>query len=240
MYPSLPRRAAEGMMRAMGSLAYYQGLFERGKISDVAAMITWCRGAEVGDVIVRLGAEAASGMPNSVREAFDREPDPDLAIVAEIGQAVLVAEPFGWAGSQPEVAKRLSSGGALVVSVCWNVESDNAFTVAEDGRLVVQFDMRSPHDRWGRDPDRFAPLLENYDTDGWMTAGLALAESIAGVRLPEDWTSIRGQGVRVVAPPQDLVPDHYRNHPVLKEPGLAAILRRAQAQGPAAHRPDCR
>jgi len=214
----------------MEALAYYGGLFDRGELSDVQAALTWCRGVPVEDVIVRLGAEPASGVPMTVREAYDGEAHYDLAIVAEIGGAVLIAEPFGGTAAQPELAKRLSSGRGLVVGVSWNVEHDNHLTVAEDGLSIVQFDMRDPEDRFGRDPDRFAPLLEGFDTDDWMAAGLALAESIVGVRLPADWMSIRGLAVRVVPPPQDLVPEHYWNHPVLEEPQLAAILRGPQSE----------
>jgi hypothetical protein len=164
-------------------------------------------------------------VPISVREALEGEVVFDLAVVGEVDGAVLVAEPFGIEGSRPEMAKRLSSAGGFAVSVFWNVEWDNAFTVAEDGLFVVQFDMRDPGSRWGRGPDRFAPLLDNFDTDDWMVSGLALAEALTGLRLPENWTSLQGLGVRVVSPPQDLVPDHYLNHPVLEEPLLAAILR---------------
>lgn len=122
------------------------------------------------------------------------------------------------------MAKRLAAAGGFVVSVFWNVEQDNAFTVAEDGLLITQFDMRDPGLRWGREPDRYPLLLENFDRDDWMVSGLALAETLTGLRLPESWTSLQGLGVRVVSPRQDLVPDHYWNHRILREPELASIL----------------
>ena len=208
----------------MQARSYYRRLFDRRELSEVQAMVTWCLEVSAGEVVARLGADWASGVPISVREALEGEVVSDLAVVAEVDGVVLVAEPFGIEGSRPEMAKRLSGDGALVVSVFWNVEWDNAFTVAEDGLLVVQFDMRAPGDRWGRDPDRFASLLENFDTEDWMVDGLGLAESIVGVRLPADWSTIPGLGVRVVPPRQDLVPDDYWNDPVLEEPELAAIL----------------
>jgi hypothetical protein len=214
----------------MQAHSYYRRLFDRSELSDVQAMVTWCRGASPGEVVTRLGADWASGEPISVREALEREAVFDLAVVGEIDGAVLVAEPFGVEGSRPEMAKRLSSPAGFAVSVFWNVEWDNAFTVAEDGILVVQFDMRDPGSRWGRDPDRFAPLLENFDAGDWMVSGLALAEVLTGLRLPENWTSVQGLGVRVVSPPQDLVPDHYLDHPVLNEREVAAIMRQPRPE----------
>ncbi len=233
--PVLPVRMADGAHGAEGrhlerhhgvmdARPYYRGLFDQGELSDVQAMVTWCRGVPAGEVVARLGADWASGVRVSVWEALNREVVFELAVVAEVAGAVLVAEPFGIEGSRPEMAKRLSSAGGFVVSVFWNVESDNAFTVAEDGLLITQFDMRDPRQRWGREPDRFAPLLEHFDSDDWMVSGLALAEALTGVRLPENWASLQGLGVRVVSPPEDLVPDSYWNHPMLREPELASIL----------------
>jgi hypothetical protein len=208
----------------MQARSYYRRLFERRELSDVHLMVTWCRGVSAGNVVTRLGVDRASGVSVSVREALEADVVFELAVVREVDGAVLVAEPFGIEGSRPEMAKRLSSAGGFVVSVFWNVERDNYFTVAEDGHLVLQFDMREPGSRWGRDPDRFAPLLESFDADDWMVSGLVVAEDVTGLRLPENWVSLQGLGVRVASPPEDLVPDSYLDHPVLEEPLVGAIL----------------
>lgn len=67
----------------MDARSYYRRLFDQRELSDVQAMVTWCRGVPAGEVVARLGADSASGVRVSLREAHTGEVVFELAVASE-------------------------------------------------------------------------------------------------------------------------------------------------------------
>jgi hypothetical protein len=96
-------------------------------------------------------------------------------------------EPGGWACSDSlRVVPRLAARGDYV-SVFWNVELDNQFTLARHGAVVREFDMMfhaDPSNQVGA----AGPLEQDLDWDAFLSAGLALQSRLTSTPPRDvDW-----------------------------------------------------
>jgi Family of unknown function (DUF6461) len=105
----------------------------------------------------------------------------------------------GHHGSRSEVLRQAAAGGQAL-SVYWNVNAHGAVRYAAGGRTSPGFDVLRPEDSYGPDAAEVdshladLPFGHEEDTD-WQAVGLALAERITGVRLPEDFPTWSMPGV---------------------------------------------
>jgi hypothetical protein len=93
-------------------------------------------------------------------------------------------EPNGYFCSVDPPIRRLSRHGDYV-SVYWNVELDNAFTLARRGTVVRQFDMVLYREAW----NEVGPALPeelNLDWDAFASASLCLQSRLTGEPARDD------------------------------------------------------
>ena len=159
----------------------------------------------VGDItaeglIASLGAEAVAQVSGidalNLRtvEHWDGGYDPALTVIGAVdigGGWSLLAEINGYVG----VTERLmgpASIGRTIVSHFRNINAAYRFHWWRDGRLLVDFDLLFPTERFGADPDAFLDDLRgvgiplNAEPDDiagidLSAAGFALAQRITGV-----------------------------------------------------------
>ncbi|MGN9786822.1 DUF6461 domain-containing protein [Nonomuraea sp. ZG12] len=125
----------------------------------------------------------------------------------EVGPAEggsVIVEPAGYMGIMRD-AVRLLSTATVLASVHNNVEQHARFIYAADGKVITGLDPMFPDEpRWGTEPDRLLPHLEDlglvdeFDKDEesqeagerFVEAALALAERCTGIRLTPE--QVRG------------------------------------------------
>ncbi|MEV5892838.1 DUF6461 domain-containing protein [Nonomuraea fuscirosea] len=134
--------------------------------------------------------------------------NPDEALRAEgyieVGPAdggSVIVEPAGYMGIMRDAVRPLSAATVLA-SVHNNVMQHARFIYAADGKVITGLDPMFPDEpRWGTEPDRLLPHLEDLglvdeyeaddeDDEEWQAprgrhieAALALAERCTGIRL---------------------------------------------------------
>ncbi|GAA2851229.1 hypothetical protein GCM10010517_08800 [Streptosporangium fragile] len=147
--------------------------------------ITFVRGLTPAEAFDRIGVTAGEGAD---ADDFDLDEYPIIASTA-IGGTILI-EDNGFAGVQDHVAERLSRD-TVTAAVFRNVNFDQQFVYAENGRVVLQFEPDGPDARWGGSERMLAhmrdlgmPLNEFDDPDEhYLLTAFALAERATGVRL---------------------------------------------------------
>ncbi|MEU4508168.1 DUF6461 domain-containing protein [Nonomuraea wenchangensis] len=144
--------------------------------------------------------------PAEVLERLAVEPDEPLQAVGyiEVGPAEggsVIVEPAGYTGIMRDAVVPLSAATALA-TVHNNVLQHATFIYAVDGKVITGLDPMFPAaPRWGAEPDRLLPHLEDLglvdefdefdeDDEEWPALGgrhvetaLALAERCTGIRL---------------------------------------------------------
>ncbi|MEU8265789.1 DUF6461 domain-containing protein [Sphaerisporangium sp. NPDC049002] len=172
--------------------------FSRG---DTGYCFTFVRDLTPEEALRRVGVEPLT----------DEDDEDDLLeglLVAEPceGGALLIEE-NGYAATMDQVLRPLSAG-TVVVSVFRNVNFDQTFVLYEGGEEILSFDPQFPGDsRSGSEPDRHLVEMRELGlvtADGEdgpkadVTTALVLAESLTGVRAPENPQT--GRGVRGILP----------------------------------------
>jgi hypothetical protein len=159
--------------------------------------LTFARDLSPEETFCRIGVTAKPpGDPG------DPPTDYPITAYAAIGGTVLLEE-NGYAGTLVEVTRRLSAG-TVTAAVFVNVNADQQFVYAADGRLITGFEPDGPDSRWGADPDRLLAHMrelgmptEEDEARAYLDAdpedeydpiitALALAERATGVRLTAD------------------------------------------------------
>lgn len=119
---------------------------------------------------------------------YTADPDRVAVTVAAVPGGWLVVEVAGYQGTRPEVLARASAGGRAA-STSWNENADMTIAVAEGGQVLCTFDPAAPVSRFGTDTPVMAALLEGvslHPDDGWVQAGLVVAERFTGVPTPQE------------------------------------------------------
>nr|WP_269205097.1 DUF6461 domain-containing protein [Motilibacter aurantiacus] len=110
----------------------------------------------------------------------------DSVAVATAGRSAVLVSDNSFECTRPEVLRAVSRGGRAV-SVFWNVEYDNAFSYAVDGRVVTSFDMLDGTVSLTTGANAaLKPFLSGLSLSRQgmgIPAGLAIAERITGARL---------------------------------------------------------
>ncbi|GGL02652.1 hypothetical protein Sme01_19730 [Sphaerisporangium melleum] len=156
--------------------------------------LTFVRDLDPEEALRRLGVT-----PRPVTAADLATPETITAGPA-IGGCTLL-EVNGFAGTLTEVVRRLSAG-TVTAAVFVNVNRDQQFVFAADGRAVTCFEPDGSDERWGDDPDRLLPqmlalgmptkedeaeaALDDDEGDDPIITALALAERATGVRVTRD------------------------------------------------------
>ncbi|MGW4640608.1 DUF6461 domain-containing protein [Sphaerisporangium sp. NPDC004334] len=155
--------------------------------------LTLVKDVDPEEALRRIGV---TPLPGSELEQVHDFP---IAACPAIGGTALL-EYNGFAGTLAEVIRRLSPG-TVMAAVFLNVNADQQFVFAADGRLVTGFEPDGSDARWGDDPDRLLPqmldlgmptkdeeadaALDDDDYDPILTV-MALAERATGVRVTHE------------------------------------------------------
>ncbi|WP_062430776.1 DUF6461 domain-containing protein [Herbidospora daliensis] len=114
--------------------------------------------------------------------------------ILQVGEWCVVIEPNGWMCTLHEVLLRLSQG-CEVVTATRHDYAEHSFAYAVDGTVVMEYNLFSPYERSGADPDRLnahmrdlgMALEEPEDDDGdyekAVAQGFALVSEVSGVPL---------------------------------------------------------
>jgi hypothetical protein len=215
-------------------------------VDDHDAMcVAVIRGRTPDEVIEAYGGEVGDAAPATLDRAWDLGQHGDRVLfVGPVGDQVLAVEDNGWQGSRPEVLRELSGDQAAALSVFWNVNADSQVALAVDGKLVTHFEVLSPEQRWGSDPDRLLPQLraagfrtdgdgDEVDDDGTARA-LSVMAALTGVAVTREVLAGPFRAVLLTPLPEDLpgrdaLAGHFVRH---QDPELAAELDRAAADEP--------
>ncbi|RBQ16895.1 hypothetical protein DP939_27915 [Spongiactinospora rosea] len=147
--------------------------------------------------------------PAEVLQRLAVNPDEPLQAEGyiEVGPAEggsVIVEPAGYMGIMRDAVRPLSAGTVLA-SVHNNIDQHARFIYAADGKVITGLDPMFPDEpRWGAEPDRLLPDLEDlgladeFDEDEewqepgeqFVEAALALAERCTGIRLTPE--QVRG------------------------------------------------
>jgi hypothetical protein len=158
--------------------------------SDLAAgaTITVVHGVDGATVLKAFGARGEPVLPAArMEEAWGDDVPPPWAVVAAIGERVVVVEPNGYVGANPVVLRHASQGG-LAVAVYWNVNMLTDVEIAENGAVIGGINDMQPHGE-----ARFRELagtlglpgadLDPLDALAW---GLRAQAELAGLSLTEE------------------------------------------------------
>ena len=136
-----------------------------------------------GDGLGELAFEAAMVLRN---QHFD-----DFAVVqVHSGDRLLMVEPNGWRGSEPEVAAKVSAGGGSFFSVYWSPVAIRILQ-ASDGVVTGHFEPTFIGETAGAGdllPGWVEP--EDFPLDSLNSTCLAAMESRTGVAFDRAWLEV--------------------------------------------------
>ncbi|WP_156252680.1 DUF6461 domain-containing protein [Pseudactinotalea terrae] len=102
-----------------------------------AATITAIGGTSLDTVLAAFGAGGAPVLPSEHLDApWTGGEQPAWAVIAPVGEGVIVVEPIGYVGTNPAVLEAASQGGTAVM-VYWSVNYDTEVEIAVDGEVVA-------------------------------------------------------------------------------------------------------
>ncbi|CAM3603583.1 DUF6461 domain-containing protein [Occultella aeris] len=166
--------------------------------SDLAAgaTITVLRGVDGATVLRAFGARGTPVLPATrMQEAGSEALPRPWAVVAAIGERVVVVEPNGYVGVNPVVLRHASRGG-LAVCVYWNVNMLTDVEIAENGAVIGGINDMQPHGA-KRFRELAGPLglpgpdLDPLDAIAW---GLRAQARLAGLSLTAElWQHLQNQ-----------------------------------------------
>ncbi|WP_104815618.1 DUF6461 domain-containing protein [Kitasatospora sp. MMS16-BH015] len=164
--------------------------------------VTFARGVQPRDLLVRMGCPEESLAEMTREEAEEVDMDEDVRVIRagflnDWGYAVQ-----SWdahiLGEEGELMARVSEGTEVVVLV--STATVPWFAYCADGRLVCSFDPGTPLGRYGDEPDRFLAAMERSgvlvdspdEEHQPVAAMLRMAEAEFGLALPVE-DIVRGE-----------------------------------------------
>ncbi|GAA2884021.1 hypothetical protein GCM10010517_47300 [Streptosporangium fragile] len=205
--------------------------------AEGSTCLTWSDLPDFGAVVRAFGADPDSGEAMNVEDAQIEQYDADIPgvlpvlVAGEVGRWTLVVEPNGAEGTRPEVLRVLAAEGRAV-SVLLNGPNADLLSYAAAGAPVIAHNLGAES---GEDlaalpiADAASIMVAAGDNDrlARQAAALVLAERITGERLTEEWLLDTSHIRLLVASPlsDDIVPEQYRDHPILQDPEISAIVR---------------
>ncbi len=121
--------------------------------------------------------------------------DNDMAVVARLGEWVVVLESYGWRTLDDAFLAALSRGGEAVTVMRHDYAASHYFGHAVDGDVRTAFPPNRPKDRTGSAPDALLddmrdlglnPETEENYLGGMVAPALALASRVTGVVFTAD------------------------------------------------------
>lgn len=110
-----------------------------------AATITAIGGTSLDTVLAAFGAGGAPVLPSEHVDApWTGGEQPAWAVIAPVGEGVIVVEPNGYVGTDLSVLEQASQGGTAVM-VYWSVNYDTEVEIAVDGEVVAGIVGGQPH-----------------------------------------------------------------------------------------------
>ncbi|GAB3681624.1 DUF6461 domain-containing protein [Angustibacter aerolatus] len=168
-----------------------QRTFAWADVDDWTPCLAFVRGLSPRAALQQLVDEPQTPLeaPAAVRRYVDQEPlDPEDgdrggAYAGRLGGWTWTYEDDGYACSDPDRAVRMAAHGTFV-SVYWDVELDNAFVLARDGKLLREIDVLDRAD--GTGPE--LPQERGLDWEDGLSAALAVQHRITGTPAHQpDW-----------------------------------------------------
>ncbi|WP_163543673.1 DUF6461 domain-containing protein [Occultella kanbiaonis] len=166
--------------------------------SDLAAgaTITVVRGVDGATVLEAFGARGTPVLPATRMEEAGGEDWPrPWAVIAALGDHVVVVEPNGFVGTNPRTLGPASRGG-LAVSVYWNVNLLTDVEIAENGTVIGGIRDTQPHgsERFRELTGPLGPLGHGAGALDALAWGLHAQAQLAGLSLREEvWQHLRTQ-----------------------------------------------
>ncbi|MBD3144857.1 DUF6461 domain-containing protein [Microbispora bryophytorum] len=215
-------------------IAYYRELVSAWFAEDLTCL-TWTNLQDFDIVMRAFGADPGSAESMNVEDAQIEQYGADIPgalptlVAGTTGRWTLVVEPNGCEGTRPEVLRALAAHG-LAVSVLLNGPRTDLLSYSEAGAPVVVHDLgvETRQEPAGLNAAHAVPVASTAGDEPLdrQAAALALAERITGERLTEEWLLDTNHVRLLVASPlaDDIVPERYRDHPVLQDPEIRAIV----------------
>ncbi|MFI7055017.1 DUF6461 domain-containing protein [Streptosporangium canum] len=205
--------------------------------AEDSTCLTWSDLPDFDAVARAFGADPGLGEAMNVEDAQIEQHGADIPgvlpvlVVGVVGRWTLVVEPNGAEGTRPEVLRALSAEGRAV-SVLLNGPDIDLLSYAATGAPAIICDL-------GAEPSKKLAALPVADAASIMAAAgdddrlarqaaaLVLVERITGERLTEEWLLDTGHvRLLVTSPlPDDIIPEQYRDHPILRDPEISAVVR---------------
>ncbi|WP_214106387.1 DUF6461 domain-containing protein [Acrocarpospora catenulata] len=206
-------------------LEYYRHLLDKHWVLRDHATLCWIEGGTSATAARRYGTDVVGPDPQTLLEAADEGYDDGVVVLDDLGGWVVGVE-FHAQGIRPEVMRGLSAYGSAFAVRPGGVPE---FALYRDGVRVTH--VRRQSGRWGHSPHELEELMkglpcaEGSPVDSWGEAALALGERVTGVRLEVERLGGVLDRYTVLRPlPLDPVPLALREHPVARDPELAAVL----------------
>ena len=181
-----------------------------------AACVTLVRSGDPAQVARALGGRLRRSRRASLAQAAEELGDDPVVAVRRVDSWVLAVEVNGWQGSRPEVLRRVSQG-TRAVSTFWNINGVTRFSYAASGQVLTAFEVMSPEQREGSDPDFLEEARSGlpWDTAGWVALMLALAARLTGQPMEPAWLDGELLVMPVEAAAEEVRPDIYPRYEAL-------------------------
>lgn len=215
--------------------AYYDALVSAWFAEDLTCL-TWSDLPDFDAIARALGADPDSAEPMNVEDAHIEQYNADIPgvlsvlVIGAVGRWTLVVEPNGCEAARPEVLRALAASGQAV-SVLLNGPGADLLSYAAAGAPIVVHDLSATS---GEEPaalpvaDAASIMAVAGDNDrlARQAAALVLAERVTGERLTEEWLLDTGHVRLLITSPlsDDIIPEQYRDHPVVRDPQISAIV----------------
>lgn len=147
-----------------------------------AACVTAVAGTTSQQVLAAFGADTSVDLDQDDAYGGGDE-HPAAVAVKDVPGGVVAVELNGFQGSLENVLGRLSRLGPTA-SIFWNVNDDNAFSCAREGKIVATVDMYDAEDPDDVElPADLMPLFVTADDDGvsMWAVGAAMVEAFTAV-----------------------------------------------------------
>ncbi|WP_159001047.1 DUF6461 domain-containing protein [Streptomyces sp. SBT349] len=197
---------------------------------DEAACVTAVTSGDEDAVIRCFGGDPDGACEYSPldEDFFDRHLDEDrqLIALARTGPAVVVMEIDGFEGAREEVLRPLTRLGRAA-SAYWGEDAMTQLSLAEDGRVLSQFEMLFPENRQGARPEAWTPFLHGltFGTDGdYRDAGLRAIVRATGAHLDLDLVGRAFRIVEIKPVGAAVIPQGLEDSPLLTEQPYAHYL----------------
>ncbi|MER6171149.1 DUF6461 domain-containing protein [Streptosporangium sp. NPDC001681] len=166
----------------------------------------WIKGAGLDALAPAFSLDLATRTPCYLSEILDRNIDDGSDWVAEVN---------GWIGIVPARSDdafllSITEGGREALSLDMDINNNDYFKYARDGRMVVSFEPTLPERRFGDDPHALDHLMDGLrfqinddgvlddrvEQDESISSALALIGRITETDIATDWFQARHSRIR--------------------------------------------